>query len=143
MLGFDPVAMDVKDLLAAAAAGTIDAQENPLTNTFNFGLHRHHRYITLSGHFFGAAVLLCNEAQFGQWPVEVQGAVGEAAAAATAAQRSFAANDDETMLAALREAGNEVVTLSSRERAGFAAAVAPLVATQRQRFGAELFQYLP
>ena len=62
LLGFEPVALDVKDLLAGVKAGTIDAQENPLTNIYNFGIHEHHRYITLSSHFFGAAVLLCHQA---------------------------------------------------------------------------------
>jgi TRAP-type C4-dicarboxylate transport system substrate-binding protein len=49
--GFDPVTLDVKDLLAAVQAGTIDAQENLLTNLYNFGIHTQHRYITLTGHF--------------------------------------------------------------------------------------------
>ena len=142
MLGFDPVALDVKDLLAAVAAGTIDAQENPLTNTYNFGLHRHHPYITLSSHFFGAALLLCNQAAFAGWPPEVRAAVEQAAAEATAAQRTFAAEDDESVLVKLRQSGNEVIALSEPERAAFAAAVAPLIETQRRKFGAELFDYL-
>ena len=54
-LGFEPVALDVKDLLEGVRSGRIVAQENPLTNTYNFEIFRHHRYITLSAHFFGAA----------------------------------------------------------------------------------------
>lgn len=53
-LGFEPRALDVKDLLAGVEAGTIDAQENPLTNNWNFGIHRHHSYFTLTGHFLGS-----------------------------------------------------------------------------------------
>ncbi len=74
-LGFEPVPLDVKDLLASVKSGSIDAQENPLTNIYNFGIHEHHRYITLSGHFFGAAVLLCHRASYDAWPADMQQAV--------------------------------------------------------------------
>jgi TRAP-type transport system periplasmic protein len=52
LLGFQPVPLDIKDLVAGVRSGAIEAQENPLTNTCNFGIHWYHRYITLSGHFF-------------------------------------------------------------------------------------------
>jgi C4-dicarboxylate-binding protein DctP len=140
-LGFEPVALDVKDLLTAVAAGTIDAQENPLTNTYNFGLHAHHRHITLSSHFFGAAALLCNNAQFESWPAAVQDAVLAAAAEATGAQRTFAAEEDASILAKLAGTEAEIVTLTGAERAAFVAAVAPLIDEQRQIFGDALFHH--
>lgn len=142
VLGFEPVALDVKDLLAAVPAGIIDAQENPLTTIYHFGIHTHHRYITLSGHFFGAAVLLCHQASYTAWPAEVQQAVMEAATAATAAQRRFAAAEDAEVLAQLSPAQNEIVRLTEAERALFIEAVAPLVAEQRQAFGEQLVGYL-
>ncbi len=60
--GFDPVMIDVRDLPAAVAEHRVDAQENPLTNTVNFGLHRTHRFHSLTGHVFGVALLLANRA---------------------------------------------------------------------------------
>jgi TRAP-type C4-dicarboxylate transport system substrate-binding protein len=79
LLGFEPVALDIKDLLAALRAGTIDAQDNSLTNVRNFEIHRHHRHVTLSSHFFGVAGLLCRAATYRAWPRDVQQAVREAA----------------------------------------------------------------
>jgi len=140
LLGFDPVALDVKDLLAAAADGSIDAQENPLTNTYNFGLHKHHPYLTLSSHFFGAAALLCNRQHFESWPKRVQDAVIAAAAAATVAQRKFAAEEDVTVLAKLRESGADIVTLTTDERTAFVDAVAPIVRTLPDKFGDAVFR---
>lgn len=141
-LGFEPVALDVKDLLAAAADGSIDAQENPLTNTYNFGLHKHHPYVTLSSHFFGAAALLCNRQQLERWPPAVRDAIASAAAAATEAQRKFAAAEDVAILEKLRAAGTDIVTLTAEERAAFVDAVAPLVKAQRERFGDTLFRLI-
>jgi C4-dicarboxylate-binding protein DctP len=140
LLGFEPVALDVKDLLAAAADGSIDAQENPLTNTYNFGLHDHHPYVTLSSHFFGAAALLCNRRQLESWPQGVRDAVANAAATATEAQRRLAAEEDVTILEKLREAGTDIVALTRAERAAFVEAVAPLIERERAKFGDGLFR---
>ncbi len=142
LLGFEPVALDVKDLVAAVRSGAIDAQDNPLTNIYNFGIHEHHRHITLSRHFFGAAALLCNGAAYDAWPEAVRLAVVQAVAEATAAQRRFAAAEDDDVLAKLAGPGNDVISLSDGERARFAAAVAPLVDEQRRAFGSKLFGYL-
>ena len=136
MLGFEPVALDVQELRAAVASGRVDAQENPLTTLHVFGLHAHHRYVTLSGHFFGTALLLCNAAAHARWPEVVQAAVRQAAIEATAAQRGFAAAEDETVLAVLRRAGTEVISLTPAEQQDFADAVAPLIAEQREKHGA-------
>ena len=143
LLGFEPVALDVKDLLESVQAGTIDAQENPLTNLYNFGIHERHRYLTLSGHFFGAAVLLCHGASFDSWPLDVQNQVAAAVAEATRAQRQFASTEDEAVMGQLDPAQNEVVSLTPDERAEFIARLAPLIDEQRAEFGEALFRYLP
>jgi C4-dicarboxylate-binding protein DctP len=141
-LGFEPVALDVKDLVASVRNNTVDAQENPLTNYYNFAIHKYHRHITLSGHFFGAAALLCHGAGYAAWPAEVRQAVDEAASEATARQREFAAAEDNGVLARLNPDQTEIVRLSDGERALFISAVAPIIERQRAVLGDELFDYL-
>ncbi len=141
-LGFEPVALDVKDLLAAVRAGTIDAQDNSLTNVYNFEIYRHHRHVTLSSHFFAVAGLLCHAATYHAWPGEVRRAVEAAAREAGTAQRALAAAEDGEVLAKLEPDGVAVVRLTGAERAAFADAVAPAVAGLRDRLGARLFDYL-
>ncbi len=134
-LGFDPVALDVKELIAAVQAGTIDAQDNPLTNIYNFGIHEFHPHITLTAHFFGAAVLLCHKASWESWPEEVRRAVDESVAEATAAQRDFAAAEDDRVRSALASTDAQVVELTGDEHDAFRAAVAPVVEAQSRRLG--------
>ncbi len=141
-LGFEPVPLDVKDLLAAVRAGTVDAQDNPLTNIYNFALHEQHRFITLSSHFWGAAALLCNGAAFARWPQEVRDAVVDCAAHATLQQRRMAAVEDEEALAKLKTAGCEIVRLSDTEREAFVRAVAPVVARHRANLAPGAFEAL-
>jgi len=141
-LGFEPVPLDVKDLLAAVRAGTVDAQDNPLTNIYNFAIHEQHRHITLSSHFWGAAALLCNGAAFARWPQEVRDALTAAAAEAVAAQRRMAAVEDEEALAKLEAAGCEIVTLTDAERAAFIRAVSPIVERHRAGLAPGVFEAL-
>ncbi len=142
-MGFEPVPLDVAELPGACADGTVDAQENPLTNTYNFAIHEHHHWITRSGHFFGPCVVLAHKATWDAWPDDVRMAVEAALAAATPAQRGFAAGDDAEIAAKLLDAGNELIDLSEDERAAFVAAVAPVVERNLAGLRDELFEYLP
>ena len=133
---------DVADLVEAAKSGRIDAQENPLTNTFNFGTNHYHRHITLSGHFYGMVLVLANNAQFESWPQAVRDAVTEGMVVATAAQRDLAQAEDADILEKVDPAENEIVHLTDTERAAFKAAVGPLLAEQRKILGEDLFAHV-
>lgn len=141
-LGFQPVPLDVKELISGVREGTIDAQDNPLTNIYNFGIHEFHPHITLSAHFFGVAVLLCHKLTYDAWPTEVTDAMAEAVAEATAAQRGFATAEDADIGARLTEAGVVPVALTEDERAAFVASVAPVVDRHRARFDAQTLDLL-
>ncbi len=138
-LGFEPKPLDVKDLISGIESGSVTAQENPLTNTFNFGIHRHHKYITLSAHFFGAAALLCNADAYASWPPGVQAAVDDAARIATQAQRRFASVEDAEMLAKLAQTDVEVIALNAVQQNQFKRAVQPVIDAQKALFGDQLF----
>lgn len=141
-LGFEPIAADVKDFVEQIAGDRFEAQDNPLTNIYNFGVHHHHRYITLSGHFWGASAFVCNAEHYRSWPRDVQAAVDAAAKEATACQRQLAAAEDAEILAKLDPARNEVIELTAAERAAFIKAVEPILQEYRRKLGPELFAYL-
>jgi TRAP-type C4-dicarboxylate transport system substrate-binding protein len=125
-LGFEPLVIDVKDLPDAVASGRVDAQENPLTNTVNFGLHRTHRHISLTAHFFGVVLVLANRACFDAWPVAARDAIRAALTTATAAQRGFAADEDAVCLKQLAADGCTVLGPDALDLAGFDSAVAAI-----------------
>ena len=64
-LGMEPVTIDIRDFVEAIASGKVDAQENPLTNVRQFGLQKYHRHVTITAHFQGIALLLCNAKMLG------------------------------------------------------------------------------
>jgi TRAP-type C4-dicarboxylate transport system substrate-binding protein len=132
-LGFEPIAADVKEFVEGIAGERFDAQDNPLTNIYNFGVHHFHRYITLSGHFWGASAFVCNAALYRGWPKDVQAVVEAAAREATAYQRQLAAAEDAEILAKLDPSKNEVIRLTEAERAAFRKAVEPVLERHRTR----------
>jgi TRAP-type C4-dicarboxylate transport system substrate-binding protein len=142
VLGFEPIASDVKEFVEQIAGERFQAQDNPLTNIYNFGVHHHHRYITLSGHFWGASALVCNAAHYRAWPRDVQAAVDGAARDATAFQRQLAAAEDAEILKMLDPARNDVIRLTDAERAAFMRAVEPVLAKYRRQLDPKLFAYL-
>ncbi|WP_299484241.1 TRAP transporter substrate-binding protein [uncultured Roseibium sp.] len=137
-LGFEPRAIDVRDLPAAVKDGTVDAQENPLTNIYNFGLHETHRSVTLSRHLLGVALVLFRTKTVEAWPADVRAAVEKAVSEATLAQRRFAEEDDDICRRALEAEGVEIIELSEADRARFASRCRSEVDTTRKAFDAEL-----
>jgi TRAP-type C4-dicarboxylate transport system substrate-binding protein len=141
-LGFEPLAIDIKEFTEQIAGDQIQAQDNPLTNIYNFGVHNHHRYITLTGHFWGASAFVCNAARYREWPKDVQAAVEYASKTATGYQRQLAAAEDAEILAKLDPAKNEVIRLTSAERASFVKALQPVLDRHRKELDAKLFEFL-
>lgn len=137
-LGFVPVPADIKEFVEGIATEKFEAQDNPLTNIYNFGVHHHHRHITLTGHFFGGTLFICNAQQYRSWPREVQDAVEAAAHEATLLQRRLAVSEDEDILRKLDPRENEVVHLSSAEREAFVDAVRPIIARHRGKMDSQL-----
>lgn len=145
MIGFEPVALDIKsflDSLESAEPGSVDAQENPLTTILNFDIPKVHPHLTLTGHFFGVTLFLCNAALFDSWSRDLRDAVRLAAAEATEVQRALAVAQDEEGLGKLAHAGVGIVHLDDTERAAFAKSVAPLVEGHVAEFGSTLLDQL-
>lgn len=109
-LGFVPVSTDVKDLVRVVASGEVQAQENPLANLLTFSLWRHHRYVSLTGHFFGVLLLVCPQAWYRALGDAQRTALHAAVEQATALQRTLARERDEQALRELRDLGVQVLS---------------------------------
>lgn len=129
-IGFDSVFLDVKELPGAVAQHTVDAQENPLTNLVNFGMHRTHRHVSLTSHFFGVALFLVNRAWFDALPPTIQEGLRAIAQEATNRQRTLAIEEDVRCMDILRRDGVTVVPAEEIDWAAFRAAVQPVVDRQ-------------
>jgi TRAP-type transport system periplasmic protein len=140
-LGMTPMYIDVKDYPGAVRDGIVDAQENPHTNTLNFGIPAHHPFLTPTGHFQGVSLFLCNRAWAEALPPEARAAFLDAAAKATAAQRGFAVAEDTEALDRILAQGTALT--QDWDRAAFADAVAPVRAEAEARIDPAILALLP
>lgn len=108
LLGAVPVPTDLKDLLPAIVQGRVDAHENPLENIHAYGIHRHHSFVSLTGHFYGVRGLYASAAAWRDLPSEVQDLVRRPARDATLHQRRLAAAKDGEMAAVLQAEGVQI-----------------------------------
>ena len=62
--GFAPRPLDVRDFKIAIENNDIDAQENPLTNYWNFGVYKKQKFITLTSHILSFCLFVINNDYF-------------------------------------------------------------------------------
>jgi TRAP-type C4-dicarboxylate transport system substrate-binding protein len=143
LLGAVPVRCDLTEAIAGIKAGTLDAQENPLANTVTYGVHKFHRFHTVTNHFYISRPIFLHRPAFEAWPADLQNAMREAVARAVAFQRSLAIEEDREARSAIEAAGCEIAELTAAEHGQFRAAVAPLLNDARKTYGEELFDLVP
>ena len=78
LLGAAPKVMDLTEAIDAIKAGTLDAQENPFSNTVTYGVHQYHRFHTATNHFYVSRPIFVHRPSFDAWPRELQNELREA-----------------------------------------------------------------
>ena len=126
-LGMEPVTIDVGDMVRAIASGAVDAQENPLANIELFGLQKYHPFVTMTGHFQGIVLLLCNAKCLAGWPEHVRAILRAAVRESTAAQWSFASDEEIACRSGLEAQGIDIIDLGDAGRAPFKQAVRAVI----------------
>jgi tripartite ATP-independent transporter DctP family solute receptor len=143
LLGAKPMRMDLTEAIAMIKAGTIDAQENPFANTVTYGVHKFHRFHTVSNHFYISRPIFLHRTTFDSWPTDLQEAMRKAVVEAVAFQRRLAVAEDKESRHAIETEGCEIADLTADELAAFAAAVKPLRDEGLGTYGREMFDLVP
>jgi TRAP-type C4-dicarboxylate transport system substrate-binding protein len=143
LLGAKAMRMDLTEAIKMVVDGTLDAQENPLTNTVTYGVHKFHKFHTLSSHFYISRPIFLHRPSFDGWPADIQKAMQKAVTEAVAAQREMAVEEHTQALKAILDAGCEVVELDAKEHAAFVDAVQPLLDESKKTYGDAMFRMLP
>jgi TRAP-type C4-dicarboxylate transport system substrate-binding protein len=139
LLGAVPLRQDLTEAIAAIKAGTIDAQENPFANTVTYGVHKFHRYHSVTNHFYISRPIFLNRDTFDAWPKDLQEAMREAVTASVMYQRGLAEEEDVASRKAILDEGCEIAELTADELSAFSKAVQPLWAEAQKTYGKEIF----
>jgi TRAP-type transport system periplasmic protein len=135
LMGAAPMRMDLTEAIAMIVGGELDAQENPLTNTVTYGVHKFHRFHTLTSHFYISRPVFVHRAAFEAWPADLQAAMRGAVTEAIAFQRDVHEREEEEARGAIAAAGCDIAELTAAEHAAFAAAVQPIYGEARRQYG--------
>jgi TRAP-type transport system periplasmic protein len=111
----------------AIASGTVDAQENPLSNIELFGLQKYHPFVTMTGHFQGIVLLLCNAKCLTGWTEQVRETLRAAVCESTLAQWRLASDEEIAARSALKARGIEIIDFDDDGRAPFKQAVRAVI----------------
>jgi tripartite ATP-independent transporter DctP family solute receptor len=131
-LGGSPTPISWGELYTALQQGVVDGAEN---NPPSFYLSRHYEvapYYVLNEHTAVPDVLVIGTPVWDGLTAQEQQWLQEAARESDVVQKRLWAEATEEALAAVREAGVEVVRMSADERAPFAAEVEPMLASYRE-----------
>jgi len=142
LMGAVPLIMDLTDAIRMIKNGEIDAQENPLTNTVTYNVHKFHRFHTISNHFYISRPIFLHRPTFDGWPDDLKSAMQQAAQESVAFQRNLHVKEEEDSQHAIEAEGCEIVTLDSDQHNAFAAAVQPIRREAQKLYGDDLFKLI-
>src|SRR5437764_2010215 len=143
LLGAVPLRWDLTEAIAAIKAGTIDAQENPFANTVTYGVHKFHRYHSVTNHFYISRPIFLHRGSFNGWPKDLQEAMRDAVAASVTYQRGLAEEEDVASRKAINDEGCGIAELTPEELAAFSKAVQPLCTGAEKTYGRGMIAMVP
>ena len=138
LLGAQPMPMDLTEAIALIKKGEIDAQENPLSNTVTYGVHKFHPFHSLTGHFYISRPIFVHRPTFDAWPENLKLAAATAVHEAVDFQRELHDEEEERAAGEIKAQGCTLIDLAETGRDAFAAAVRPLLEQASQTFGRRL-----
>jgi tripartite ATP-independent transporter DctP family solute receptor len=138
LLGAIAMRMDLTEAIAMIKAGTIDAQENPFSNTTTYGVHKYHKFHTASNHFYLSRPIFFNKTQFDAWPKDLQDEMRAAVKDAVGFQRTLHVKEEEDAMVEIRKEGGTIVELTPEEHQKFVDAVKPIYGEARGQYDREL-----
>lgn len=106
--GASPVPIAFSELYLALSQGVVDGQENPLTNIHSAKFWEVQKYLSLSGHVYGALPLSVSNATWDKLDESKRAAITEAAAEARDFHRQKVAELEASLVAELKANGMEV-----------------------------------
>ena len=142
LLGASPKRLDLTEAIAGVINGSLDAQENPFTNTVTYGIHKHHKYHTLSNHFYISRSIMCNRTTYYEWPEELKIAMNEAVQEAVLWQRDQAEREVIEARKMIEEEGHVIIELTSNQQDLFSISVKPQLDNAKEQFGNLMFDLL-
>ncbi len=137
-IGMLPTPMAWPEVATALQQGTIDGQENPMSVIVSAKLSQMQKYLSLTAHVYGPALVLVSPSVYDSLSDEEKAKFKQAGAAAAKAMRDYVDNIETTGVETLKKEGMQVET--SVDHDAFVKAVEPAYPEFYKKFGKELVE---
>jgi TRAP-type C4-dicarboxylate transport system substrate-binding protein len=138
--GAIPVAVELSHAIELITRLEVEAQENPLANTVAYGVDRVHRFVTMTGHLYGARGLFAHRPTFESLDSDFRTIVETAVTTAVQTQRTAAAEIETSLRVQMEIDGIEFVDLTADERAEFVEKSAPAIDMAHRNVPGDLYE---
>ena len=118
-LGFAPKPLDVRDFKIAIEKNDIDAQENPLTNYWNFGVYKKQEFLTLTSHMFGFCLFVINIDYFNRLTNFNNKLLIKKSKEVTDYQRKLAIDEDDILIKKINSKNIKIQTIDEKSLEDF------------------------
>lgn len=136
-LGTNPIPMSWNQLYTALETRTVDAQENPIATIYTGKLHEVQKYLTLTGHAYGAHVMLISKKLWDSLSADEQKVISEAATEARLYQRGVNREQEKKLLSEMKSKGLSVDQFAPGEFDKLRAAAQPVLEKYSTEIGVE------
>ena len=92
----------------------IDAQENPLTNYWNFGVYKKQKFVTLTSHIFGFCLFVVNHNYFEKLSNLNKKFLIKKSKKTTEFQRQLAINEDDILIKKINSENIKIETIDEK-----------------------------
>lgn len=134
-LGASPMPINFGELYTALQQGVVDAQENPLAIIYSSAFYEVQKYLSLSGHIWGSALLCVNSSVWNKLSDQDKAIVEKLAMKWRDREREQIMAQEQDFLKKLAEKGMEI---NEVDKAAFKEAVQPVWQEYEPVFGKEL-----
>jgi len=118
-LGFIPKPLDVRDFKLAVEKNDIDAQENPLTNYWNFGVYKKQEFVSLTSHIFGFCLFVINDDYFNKLSYLNKKFLINKSKETTKFQRRLAISEDDILIKKIKSKNIKIENIDKDGLEGF------------------------
>lgn len=125
------------EVATALQQGTIDGQENPMSVIVSAKLPQLQKYLSLTAHVYGPALVLMSPSAYDSMTDDVKAIIKEAGVVSAQAMRKYVDEVEQSGIEAVKAEGMEVNTV---DHAAFVKAVQPVYPQYYKEFGQELVE---
>lgn len=134
-MGAEAAMLPFPQLFEALQTGQFDGEENPIATIQAAKFDKVQKFLTMSNHVYDPAIIVMSPDAYDELSADDKATFAGAAKLGAAASRDYAAAAEKSGVAALKQAGMQVV--ADIDRARFVAAVASATPEYERRFGKE------